>query len=175
MASDVKYLLVMRHAKSDWGDANTPDHSRPLNARGRAAAEKMARWLAQQGTIPERILCSSSYRTCETKERMLDVWARVHPEVMVEVEIMKDLYHADPETLLRAIRTEADEARCVMVLAHNPGVSQFAGRLAGFTEHFPTATIARFRLPQEVAWYQLGWKSGLQLDVLARPKELPDE
>jgi phosphohistidine phosphatase len=35
----VKTLIIMRHAKSDWGDPQLTDLDRPLNARGRAAAE----------------------------------------------------------------------------------------------------------------------------------------
>ena len=29
-----RQLLLMRHAKSSWNNANMTDHERPLNARG---------------------------------------------------------------------------------------------------------------------------------------------
>ena len=31
---DFKYLYLMRHAKSDWGDPTVSDHDRILNTRG---------------------------------------------------------------------------------------------------------------------------------------------
>lgn len=34
----MKRLILTRHAKSSWDDPMTPDHDRPLNDRGKAAA-----------------------------------------------------------------------------------------------------------------------------------------
>jgi len=41
----MKRLILMRHAKSDWGDPGLPDHDRPLNKRGRRAATALGHWL----------------------------------------------------------------------------------------------------------------------------------
>ena len=40
-------LILVRHAKSDWGDPSLPDHDRPLNTRGRSDAPVMAARLAR--------------------------------------------------------------------------------------------------------------------------------
>ena len=64
-------LLLLRHAKSDWGSADLADIDRPLNSRGKAAAVTMARYLKENGLQPDRILCSTAQRTRETLARLL--------------------------------------------------------------------------------------------------------
>ena len=41
-ATGGKQLLLIRHAKSDWGDFSLPDFDRPLNERGKRDAPEMA-------------------------------------------------------------------------------------------------------------------------------------
>ena len=49
----VKRLTLMRHADARWQDAGLSDLERPLNRRGSAAAEAMARRLAELKLVPE--------------------------------------------------------------------------------------------------------------------------
>ena len=55
----------MRHAKSSWNEP-VSDHERPLNVRGRAAAQAMGNWLRENDFLPEEALISTSERTLET-------------------------------------------------------------------------------------------------------------
>ena len=48
----MKRLILTRHAKSSWDDPLTPDHDRPLNERGKAAAADLGVWLASRGYVP---------------------------------------------------------------------------------------------------------------------------
>ena len=41
----MKRLILTRHAKSAWDDPLTPDHDRPLNERGKAAAARIDRMM----------------------------------------------------------------------------------------------------------------------------------
>ena len=59
-------LLLLRHAKSSWRQADLEDHQRPLNKRGLAAAKRMGLYLAEAGLRPDRVLCSTALRTRET-------------------------------------------------------------------------------------------------------------
>ena len=61
-----KRLILIRHAKSAWDDPLTPDHDRPLNARGEGAARDLGQWLASRGYVPQEILCSNALRTRAT-------------------------------------------------------------------------------------------------------------
>jgi phosphohistidine phosphatase len=62
----VKNILLLRHAKSAWGDARLEDHERPLNGRGERAAQAMARHLAKKAPRPDLILCSTAVRARQT-------------------------------------------------------------------------------------------------------------
>ncbi len=59
-------LLLLRHAKSDWGEAGLQDFDRPLAPRGQRAAADMAKAISAAGMLPDRILCSPARRTRET-------------------------------------------------------------------------------------------------------------
>ena len=62
----MKRLILTRHAKSSWDDPMTPDHDRPLNERGKAAAADLGQWLASRDYVPEEVLCSDALRTRKT-------------------------------------------------------------------------------------------------------------
>ncbi|AWI84386.1 phosphoglycerate mutase [Alloyangia pacifica] len=111
----MKRLILMRHAKSDWS-VGMPDHARPLNPRGRKSAEALGVWLRAQEILPDQVLCSSAARTCET----LDL---LHlGEVATRFE--DRLYLAEPATLLKSL--QAAKGSTVLMLAHNPGIGDFA-------------------------------------------------
>ncbi|RME68148.1 MAG: hypothetical protein D6782_01550, partial [Alphaproteobacteria bacterium] len=44
-----KTLGLLRHAKSDWAAAVARDIDRPLNPRGRDAAQRLGRYFARAG------------------------------------------------------------------------------------------------------------------------------
>ena len=134
-------LILMRHAKSDHDDPALSDHDRPLSARGRRDSPRMAVWLEEQGCVPDLILCSSSFRTRETAELLLDHWDQ-NP-VVVSCE---DLYLSSPETMLEAIGSENRGLNRVMVLAHNPGTSMLASMLAKESMEMVTAAVAVFEV-----------------------------
>ena len=48
----MKIILLLRHAKSAWGQPGLDDHERPLNRRGERAAEAMAEHIVHQRAAP---------------------------------------------------------------------------------------------------------------------------
>ncbi|MCG8650469.1 MAG: histidine phosphatase family protein [Pirellulales bacterium] len=161
-----KLLVLMRHAKSDWGDSSLSDHDRPLNPRGRSAAPRMADWMAGLNVIPEKILCSSSVRTCQTTDLMVSQWNH-DPEI----QFCDTLYLAAPESILNTIATEGDDAQVLMVVAHNPGMSALASHLAEQSIEMPTAAVAIFEVSID-QWSHLQSSSTTQLVHHMRPKAL---
>lgn len=119
----MKRLILTRHAKSSWDDPLTPDHERPLNERGRGAAADLGQWLASRGYVPGEVLCSDSLRTRQTWERI----APALPGAPV-LALKPALYHAGPEVMLAVLRHASAET--VMMIGHNPGIAEFAGRIA---------------------------------------------
>ncbi|MEE2938691.1 MAG: histidine phosphatase family protein [Planctomycetota bacterium] len=161
-----RFLILMRHAKSDWGDSSLSDHERPLNARGRRDSPRMAGWLADSGWTPDLVLSSSSTRTRETYRRMVERW---NDEPVVS--FTDALYLASPESILQSIRTDGLESERLMVITHNPGISYLASVLAGQAIEMPTAAVAVFQLDLS-DWHELRESTPIQLVQTMRPKAL---
>jgi phosphohistidine phosphatase len=132
----------MRHAKSDHGAPSLADHERPLNPRGRRDAPRMARWLAEQDLRPDQVLSSTSQRTRETLDLMVEAWRQDGWETAPEAADLEGLYLASAESMLWTIVNEHAGGRGVLVLGHNPGVSMLASALTGQSLSMPTAAIA---------------------------------
>jgi len=84
----MKRLILTRHAKSSWDDPLTPDHDRPLNDRGKAAAADLGQWLASRDYVPGEVLCSDALRTRKTFSGIADFAARLvaHPPVDLDFQ-----------------------------------------------------------------------------------------
>jgi phosphohistidine phosphatase len=52
----MKTLYLLRHAKSSWKDETLSDIERPLNGRGRKAAEAIGDYLKRENVIPDLVL-----------------------------------------------------------------------------------------------------------------------
>jgi len=163
-----RYLILMRHAKSDWGNASLSDHHRPLNARGKRDAPRMADWLSETGVVPDVILSSTSERTRETVDLMTSRWGR-EPKVAFD----QSLYLSSPDTILSAISAMGGDAESLMVVAHNPGISYLVSALSGESIDMPTAAIAIFKTSRiDADWAEIVSDPEFQLVHFMRPKAL---
>lgn len=113
-------LILMRHAEAERASGSGRDRDRDLSTRGKSDAALMGRALAAKGVRPDLALVSPANRTRQT-------WDLVH-DAMGDVEVREDepLYNGSADTLRRAIEAVEDEAGCLLVLAHNPGVHLLA-------------------------------------------------
>ena len=116
-------LILTRHAKSAWDDPALSDHDRPLNDRGRRSARALGDWMASRGYEPEEVLCSSAHRTQETWAMVAGAPLEVRPVLRIE----SGLYHASADRMLAILKTATHPT--VMMLGHNPGISEFAAIL----------------------------------------------
>ncbi len=115
-------LILIRHAKSSWSDPFADDHARVLNKRGRDSAEAIGKWLAEQGYLPDVVLCSDAARTQETAELILP---QLDPAPRFRLSAR--LYHAAPDTILNLLRKE--NAPTIAIIGHNPGIGMLANAL----------------------------------------------
>ncbi len=96
----MKSILFLRHAKSSWGSPGTADHERPLNGRGKAAAEAMAAHIAAlEAPPPDLILCSTATRSRQALTPLLD---RLVPAPTTLIET--GLYLASEDSLLERLQ-----------------------------------------------------------------------
>lgn len=166
ISGSARQLILMRHAKSDWADESLSDHDRPLNARGRRDAPRMAQWLADQELLPERMLISSSHRTRETAALMMEAWG-FEPDTVFSEE----LYHASPGDILAAAQIDGVDSNRLMILAHNPGMTSLVSHFARDFMEMPTAAIAVFETDCQ-SWKELQPGTSTKLREFMRPKGL---
>lgn len=142
-----KRLILTRHAKSSWDDPLTPDHDRPLNDRGKAAAADLGEWLASRGYIPSEVLCSDALRTRKT-------WSGIAPALpgTAILSIKPALYNAGTDVMLAVLKHATTDT--VMMIGHNPGIAEFAQRL-----------VSKAPLNSEFQRYPTGATLVLEFDI----------
>ncbi len=137
-----KTVLLLRHGKSDWNATYGQDHDRPLNSRGRRASCAMGRWLAEVGSLPDLILCSTAVRA-----RSTCIMASEAGAWQADVQYERGLYHAAPQDLIHYLQEVSDHIQTVMLVGHQPTWSMTAALLSNCAvREFPTASMARIDL-----------------------------
>jgi phosphohistidine phosphatase len=164
----MKTLLILRHAKSSWSNANLGDHDRPLNERGKRDAPRVGRLLRREGLVPDLILCSSAERALATAEAVA-----LESGYEQEIQVTRALYHGGPEHYLAALRQLPDVCSRVMVVGHNPGLEELLESLTGNGESMPTGALAQVELPIARWSAVVGHTAGRLVDFWV-PRDLPD-
>lgn len=134
----MKRLTLMRHADARWQDAGLSDLERPLNRRGAAAAETMARRLLELALVPQLLLVSPARRTQQTGEIVAQALS-LPPRLVISDEA---LYLASAADLLKAVQATGPRVAHLLVVAHNPGVSELVQQLVAEAEGSGLATAA---------------------------------
>jgi len=137
-------LTLVRHAKSSWKEAELGDFDRPLNSRGKRDAPEMAKRLAENLVLPELIISSPAKRAKKTLAAVTE--ALRQPEETVELD--EEIYGASLSTLLSLVRSLPGDARHVMLVGHNPGLTELADTLLakGSIINIPTSGVVRLEL-----------------------------
>ena len=159
LPSDVIRLLICRHAKSSWHDANLNDFDRPLNKRGERDAPEMGRRLARQGVRPDLIMTSPAARALATALH----YARSLGIPPAQVRRNMAQYAASVSELIRLIRTVDSGVATLMLVGHNPESTALANELGGLhIGNIPTSGIVALAFPR-CAWAELTAGSGVLL------------
>ena len=136
--SFMKKLYIVRHAKSSWKDGEE-DYDRNLKKKGKLNAPFMAGKLISRGAKIEQIISSSAKRTVKTTGLINEVLGLDESKITFK----KELYLASPKTIISQIQEVDESVNELMIVAHNPGVTQVVNFLAN--EHFenvPTSGMA---------------------------------
>jgi phosphohistidine phosphatase len=134
----LKTLLLIRHAKSDWGDASLSDFDRPLNQRGKNDAPVMAHRLLDKKIKIDQFISSPAKRA----RRTAAVFAEAYKKKKEDIELKEELYGAGEEVFFKVI-TEADnKSESIAIFSHNPGITDFANLLTDARiDNIPTCGI----------------------------------
>lgn len=161
-------LVLLRHAKA-VGDSDGSDKDRVLAPRGRRQAEALGPLLSEALGRVDVALVSESARTRETIE-LAGVTLPITKEL-----VTPDLYDAGREDVLRLVRGVSPSTRVVLVVGHEPTVSQLARYLhdeptdtlgADVRLGISTATACVLKVPVE--WQQVA-EHNCHLTALLRP------
>jgi phosphohistidine phosphatase len=121
----MKQLFLIRHAKSSWANSDESDFSRPLNERGKLDGEKMSVLFSKRKINIDLILCSAALRTRQTATYFSEALGL--PEK--NISYLDELYHASSETIYSTISKIKNEYSSIIVICHNPGITDFVNTL----------------------------------------------
>lgn len=151
-----KQLLLIRHAKSDWGSASLTDFNRPLNRRGNTNAPEMAERMVKQRIVPQLIVSSPAVRALTTARYFAKTW-HIQSEDIVEE---KAIYEANVKTLLTIINQLDDQFEQIALFGHNPGLTDLANYLSnGHIYNMPTCSVVIIEFPFE-SWKEISSDTG---------------
>lgn len=139
----MKRLLLLRHAKAVAATAPLADSERPLAERGQRDARLIGERLRVHHR-PSLILSSSATRALQTAELVAGAvgYAREH------IAREQRLYLAEPTALTAVIAAQRAEVATLLVVGHNPGLTELAHQLSpGFdVADLPTGAIVGLEL-----------------------------
>jgi phosphohistidine phosphatase len=134
----MKRLTLMRHGDAQWKDPDVADFARPLNRRGSSEAEAMGRRLMELALVPDLIMASPARRTLQTAE----IVARELGIPLRSIHYDEALYLAGAQEILRLARAVGPRVPHLMIVGHNPGISELAHLLASGVDIRGLATAA---------------------------------
>ncbi|GIE96348.1 SixA phosphatase family protein [Paractinoplanes rishiriensis] len=117
-------LVLLRHAKAETPN-DEPDFDRRLTERGETDADAAGSWLADERIRPDLVFCSPAARTRQTWQGVSIALAQAgHGGVAPEVRYETGLYFGGRTEVFDLLRTVPDTVRTVLVVGHNPTVSE---------------------------------------------------
>jgi len=149
----MKKLILLRHAKSSWKDLSINDFDRPLNKRGNRDVSIMANEFLKKNIKLDVIISSSAKRTLDT--------AKVFAKALgfgSNILENDDLYEASSYEILKCINHIDNIYNNVLIVCHNPGITNLANYLSDFLiENIPTTGIVGFSFDDD--WKEIKEKS----------------
>tara|TARA_Y100000589_G_C26941061_1_gene542414 strand:- start:4 stop:543 length:540 start_codon:yes stop_codon:yes gene_type:complete len=177
-----KKLILLRHAKSYWGENGRfqykgDDHDRPLNERGRKTKKLMSQYFLDKNISVDFIFSSTAKRATETllpfKNKLISHFG---------YETNKKLYTFNYYDLLTFTKRINDKYQKVMLISHNPGIQDFCLEYVinkqnnpdfeKLKQKFPTCAVA-ILLANTKNWSSID-KKGFELKKFIIPKSISD-
>jgi phosphohistidine phosphatase len=138
----LKTIYLLRHAKADKSLIN--DVGRDLSGKGRRQAETIGKWMLENKIMPDWIICSSTKRTKST--------AKICSEQIgyqKSIRFEDRLYHASGDTYLDIIAVLNDQYQSVMIVGHNPEISDTVTLLTGVHLDMSPSMLVRIEIDRD--------------------------
>ncbi len=155
----MRWIYLIRHAKSSWSHPGLADFDRPLNKRGKRDAPFMGSKLLELGCSPDRIVSSPANRAFTTANRIAE--AIKYP--LAEIETDHGIYAASVNELIMLISRFSADYRKVCLVGHNPEITNLSNYLTDeYIDNVPTCGIVHIELDIN-DWQEIGQGSGARL------------
>jgi phosphohistidine phosphatase len=155
-------LTLLRHAKTEAQHSGQEDWDRMLEPRGQKDAPEMARRLRERKLKPDLVITSPALRALTTAQ----IFARELHLAPSKMQQDERLYLASPKVILEVIRELGGAAQHLMIVGHNPGLTEFADRISADREIDNMPTCAIYTLEFEIEnWSELEWDSGVNAEL----------
>ncbi len=171
----MKTLILLRHAKSGWDDPVARDFDRPLNAKGKRAAQRIGAYMREHQLGFDHVLASPAVRVVETLEGVAEGYGET-----LAPQWDKRMYLASAPSLLDVIQESNDGYDHLLLAGHNPGLEDLVLLLVPddpddlardqVEEKFPTASIAEISFAVD-RWEDVQPNGG-ELARFIRPRDL---
>ncbi len=144
----MKYLTLIRHAKSSWSDVSQHDFDRPLNQRGFSDAPMMGKRLVDAGTSFDLMISSPAKRaltTCQIIANEVGFPAK---------SVLKNdlMYEASTASLFSIISSLDNRFSQVALTGHNPAMSSLSHQLCEeVNRDLPTCSVVQLQFEID-AW-----------------------
>jgi phosphohistidine phosphatase len=174
----MRRLMLLRHAKTENDAPSGRDQDRRLDERGRLDAAEIGGWMAGHPPFPDLVLVSTAVRSQQTWDIVWD--AMKHAAPRPKVELLPELYGADPSLLLQVIHSAAaEDPQRLLLVGHNPGLHELAFTLTGsgnaaarkaLADNLPTSGLVVFDFDID-DWRDVSFRGG-RLELFVSPKLL---
>ena len=121
-----RHLYLVRHAQSADKQLGQSDHERELTPAGRSDAQSLGIFFSRQNFFFDQVHCSTALRARQTLEEIL--CAPSLPQ-SVNSQFSAEWYHGTAENYLQLIKEFDQKLNRMLVIGHNPSISQLVDHL----------------------------------------------
>jgi phosphohistidine phosphatase len=150
----MKKLYLLRHSYA-VNDTTASDFLRPLDKTGVSLCSRIANFIYQKDIAFDQIFCSPALRTKQTIELI-----EQHLNKQLNIQLLHELYQAEYMELYDIIRSIDDNFTNVMIVGHNPSITQIYNYLTEITQlSFAPGNLAALSFSQD-SWQNLRSNTG---------------
>ncbi|MBN1904764.1 MAG: histidine phosphatase family protein [Deltaproteobacteria bacterium] len=162
----MKTIYLLRHAKSSRDDTTLDDFERPLNNKGRESLVIMGKLLNDLDVMPDIIISSPASRAAMTARAIA---SKIHYP-LDKISYREALYLSEKDILIEEIKNIKNTFKSVMVVGHNPGITDLANFLGDKKiDDIPTCGLCSIEFALR-SWKDIDGHSG-RIKFIEYPKK----
>lgn len=136
----MKYLTIIRHAKSSWENPDLDDLVRPLNERGLQSIKIIGNYLKGKQIQPDLVIASPATRALQTAIG-IGTYLNYTPDDLL---IKQEIYFGNPTSIFSILKNLNDVLNDVFLFGHEPILSSLIEMLTkNQLDKFPTCAVYR--------------------------------